>query len=145
MNRDAFLRNRFNYIDSEWLAYSYDPATIGSQIKMRYNLNDSTNTSGLVPNLRSNARFKILPYLSQYVSVVYDKNATTPIAFKLSDGKPVEPIPPTNVANQETGTVALSQQLAYIRGPEYLSSLGDLSLKYLNEFDCSPAYRLREL
>lgn len=145
LNRDAFLRNRFNYIDSEWLAYSYDPATIGSQIKMRYNLNDSTNTSGLVPNLRSNARFKILPYLSQYVSVVYDKNATTPIAFKLSDGKPVEPIPPTNVANQETGTVALSQQLAYIRGPEYLSSLGDLSLKYLNEFDCSPAYRLREL
>ncbi len=145
LNRDAFLRNRFNYIDSEWLAYSYDPSSIGSQVKMRYNLNDSTNTSGLVSNLRSNARFKILPYLSQYVSVVYDKNATTPVAFKLSDGNPVEPVPPANIINQENGTVALSQQLAYIRGPEYLSSLGDLSLKYLNEFDCSPAYRLREL
>lgn len=146
LNRDAFLRNRFNYIDSEWLAYSYDPSTMGgTQIKMRYNLNDSSKTSGLLEGMRSNARFKILPYLSQYVSVIYDKNATSPIVFKLSEGQPVEPIPPTNIINQENGTVALSQQLAYIRGPEYLSSLGDLSLKYLNEFDCSPAYRLREL
>lgn len=146
LNRDSLLRNRFNYIDSEWLAYSYDPSSIGgTQVKMRYNLNDSSNTSGLNSAVRSNARFSILPYLSQYVSVIYDKNATSPIVFKLSNGQPVEPVPPTNITKQENGTVALSQQLAYIRGPEYLSSLGDLSLKYLNEFDCNPAYRLRDL
>lgn len=146
LNRDAFLRNRFNYIDSQWLAYAYNPDTIGgTQIKMRYNLNDSSQTSGMEATVRSNATFEILPYLSQYVSVVYDKNATSPTPFKLGKSEAVKVIPPTNIKNQENGTVALSQQLAYIRGPEYLSSIGDLSLKYLNEFDCGPAYRLRDL
>jgi hypothetical protein len=39
----------------------------------------------------------------------------------------------------------LSQQLAYIYGPEYIRDLGDLSSKYLDEFLASGAIRLNRL
>lgn len=147
LNRDAFLRNRFNYLDSQWLARSYEANVVStSQVKMRYNLNDKGNTSAAIDGLKSTAVFKIQPYLSQYVSVIYDKNATTPQRYKLGENTEAITVdPPSNIAAAQNGNSALSQQLAYIRGSEYLSDIGDLSLKYLNELDCSSAKRLRRL
>lgn len=145
LNRDAFFRNRLNYIDSEWLGGTYEKSSIDSQVKMRYNLNDKSDTSDSVTGLKSNASFEITPYLSQYVSVLYDETATVPQKFSLKDGTSIKVEPPSNIAEYVGGSITLSQQLAYIRGPEYLSDIGDLSLKYVNEFDCTPATRLKAL
>lgn len=147
LNRDAFFRNRLNYLDSQWLGGTYNPEITKSQIKMRYNLNDAANTSdsGIGALHDGDAVFTIKPYLSQYVSVVYDETATIPQKFLLSTGNPITVQPPTNISERSSAGTTLSQQLAYIRGPEYLSDLGDLSSKYLNEFDCTPAKRLRSI
>lgn len=143
LNRDAFLRNRLNYIDSQWLAGSYDPNESNEQFKLRYNLNDADKTSDV--DFPSDATFTITPYLSQYVSVVYDETATTPQQFLLKNNTPVTVEPPRNIKQYVDTDITLSQQLAYIRGPEYLSDVGDLSRKYVNELDCTKAIRLKAL
>jgi hypothetical protein len=117
---------------------------------MRYNANDAANTSdnGSNLNLDTNLNFEITPFLSQYVSVIFDETATSPVKYDLTKPEDerqvvVEPIP--SIKSQLNDGYALSQQLIYIRGPQYISDFGDLSLKYLNEFDCTPAVRLRRL
>ena len=151
LSRNAFFRNRLNYIDSQWLGGTYDADSInGTQIKMRYNANDRVNTSDndTISELNTNLDFNITTLLSQFLSVVYDKTPTTPIKYDLAlDEKDrinlVRPI--ETIEKQLDDGYALSQQLLYIRGPEYVTDLGDLSLKYLNELDCSPAVKLRRL
>lgn len=152
LNRQAFFRNRLNYMDSEWLGGDYDPRKNRATIQMRYNLNDRRNTSDQDTEeyaaLNSTATYRITPYLSQYVSVRYDQTVTTPQKFKLVTGAAAEPIvvePPQNIRSRADGGVALSQQLAYVDGPKFVSSLGDLSLHYLNEFKVEEATRLRTL
>ena len=150
LSRTAFFRNRLNYIDSQWQGGDYDPNSTKGQIKMRYNANDLANTSdnGNNTDLDTNLDFTITPFLSQYVSVIFDEAATNPIKYDLTKPEEertvvVEPIP--SIKSQLNDGYALSQQLIYIRGPQYISDFGDLSLKYLNEFDCTPAIRLRRL
>lgn len=152
LNRQAFFHNRLNYLDSEWLGGDYDPHKNRATIQMRYNLNDRRNTSDQdtleYAALNSTATYNITPYLSQYVSVRYDQSVTTPKKFKLVTGVASQPItvePPTNIKSRADGGVALSQQLAYVDGPTFVSSLGDLSLHYLNEFKVEDATRLRDL
>lgn len=150
LQRMSLVRNRFNYMDSNWSAAAYDPINTSSQIKMRYNLNDKDRTSDqntvATAQFDANATFRIKPYLSQYVSVLYDQTASNSVKFNLggaSDYVDIEP--PTSIGKRAALGVALTQQLAYIRGPEYVSSIGDLAPKYLNEFVLGPAKRLREL
>ena len=47
--------------------------------------------------------------------------------------------------NSVKNALNFSQQLLYISGSEYLSSLGDLSLKYPDEFQITKAKRLKDL
>ena len=150
LQRKSLVRNRFNYIDSNWSAAAYDPVNTSSQIKMRYNLNDKDRTSDqntpATEQFDANATFTIKPYLSQYVSVLYDQTSSTVKKFSLggaSDNVVIDP--PTSIGKRAALGVALTQQLAYIRGPQYVSSIGDLAPKYLNEFVLGPADRLREL
>lgn len=148
LNRTAFFRNRLNYLDSQWLAGPYEESSqTGTQIKMRYNANDKINTSDDDSEaFNANATFKLKSYLSQYLSVIYDETATIPEKYRQvdnPDGIEIKPFEYT--IDQISNGVTLSQQLVYIRGPEYISDMGDLSLKYLNEFDCSPAIRLQKL
>ena len=121
--------------------------------------------------LDSNATFDIKPYLTQYCSVYYDeipreggrfdiqqepvvvngvpdsatqtKYAKNITNIKKSGFITIDPLP----AIQETidNGMALSQQLVYIYGPEYIRDLGDLSLKYLDRFFCGDAIRLNRL
>ena len=151
LNRQAFFRNRLNYLDSQWLGGSYNPEFIKKQIKLRYNANDLARTSddtrdeegNLVEGLQASASFNLHGYLSQYLSVVYDETATTPKPYVAGQDDPVLIDPPSSIKNRLDDGVPLSQQLAYIRGPEYIADLGDLSDKYLNEIDYSQAIRLR--
>lgn len=150
LSRSAFFRNRLNYIDSQWQGGDYNATSTKGQIKMRYNANDRENTSddGSIPSLNTNLDFELTPFLSQYVSVIFDETATEPVKYDLS--KPenerkvvIEPI--ESIGKQLDAGYTLSQQLIYIRGPQFISDFGDLSLKYLNEFDCTPAISLRRL
>ena len=149
LNRQAFFRNRLNYIDSEWLGGDYDPQKTRANVKMRYNLNDRAKTSDQdteqYAGLNSSATYQITPYLSQYVSVRYDQTVTTPTKYKLGSAAYIEVEPPENIKNRADGGIALSQQLAYLSGPSFISSLGDLSDKYLNEFNIDSASRLRDV
>lgn len=142
--RKGFFRNRMNYLDSSWQKGDYyASATRGSQIKMRYNANmtdGSTSETVVKPDLS----FTVTPYLSQYVSILFDETATTPVLYK-SGNEPVVAEPPTTISSRLDEKTPLSQQLVYIRGPQYLSDIGDLSPKYINEFSYGAATRLRRL
>ena len=151
LSRETFFRNRLNYIDSKWLGGTYNPDVSGKQIKMRYNANDLRKTSDnavdsngdLIAALQASASFDLRSYLSQYLSVVYDQTATTPQLYLAGQEDPVTVDPPQSIKNRLDDGIPLSQQLAYVRGPEYISDLGDLSNKYVNEIDYSQASRLR--
>lgn len=45
LQRKMFLRNRFNYIDSEWLGGPYSKEAVLQELKLRYNANDVHYTS----------------------------------------------------------------------------------------------------
>lgn len=123
-------------------------------------------------DLESNATFDIKPYLTQYCSVYYDEIPREGGRYDIQHEPVVDdfgnPTPttalyyPKNLDHiQKTGYVtvdplpaiqdkidegaALSQQLVYIYGPEYIRDLGDLSLKYLDRFFCGDAIRINRL
>ena len=45
LQRELFLRNRFNYLDSQWQQGDYSTTGKGQGIEMRYNANDLSTTS----------------------------------------------------------------------------------------------------
>ncbi len=123
-------------------------------------------------DLESNATFDIKPYLTQYCSVYYDELPREGGRYDIQHEPAVDnqghPTPltalyyPKNLDHiKKTGYVtvdplpaiqdkidegaALSQQLVYIYGPEYIRDLGDLSLKYLDRFFCGDAIRINRL
>ena len=97
--------------------------TSGTQIKIRYNANDKLKTSDIDDGstsavaLNTNATFTIKPYLSQYLSVLFDETATTPQKYVAGQEDPVVVNPPESIGSQIDAGYALSQQLIYIRGP----------------------------
>ena len=93
--------------------------------------------------LDANASFEIKPYLKQYVSAIYDQASTTPILYNGEDSVTINP--PPILQESIKNSLQMSQQLAYIGGIEYISSFGDMSLKYVNEFKAQKAKRLQEL
>lgn len=188
LQRELFLRNRFNYLDSEWLAGSYSKEAVLMQFKARYDSNDAINTSdkfineapdyinpdyvkpdtmtdkdledlrknyqsfidngGIIQDwktspLDSEASMTITPYLKQYVGLWYDETPTATVAFDGENPITIEPF--ESVQNSVMNTPMFSQQLMYIGGLEYVSSLGDLSTKYFDELKIEPAIRLKEL
>ena len=179
MHRSLFLKNRFNFMDSKWLAGIYDETGKQQEFKIRFNANfwDNKASDGRYTSdryietappadnayatqavaegrlivqpygespLDTNLDFEITPYLNQYVSVWYDDAlARRPILY---DGSEAVIVPPLeSVMNSVKNALNFSQQLLYISGSEYLSSLGDLSLKYPDEFQITKAKRLKDL
>ena len=161
LQRELFLRNRFNYIDSQWLGGPYSTTGILGEFSIRYNANDALKTSDkyleIIPEdsedkyiqaeyphaLDANASFTIKPYLKQYASAIYDGTSTTPVLYNGNDSVVINP--PSNLQESIKNSLQMSQQLVYIGGVEYISSFGDMSLKYVNEFKAQKAIRLQEL
>ena len=171
LQRELFLRNRFNYLDSCWLGGPYAEEAVLQELKIRYNANDAINTSdkfvtvepadtttdtwqaflrngGSVKPYKENAldadlTFEITPYLKQYVGMYYDSIPSTPIRFDGENPVALTATPAVQKSIEET--VGFSQQLIYFGGVEYISKFGDLSLKYANEFAMNKAIRLKEL
>ena len=153
LNRNALFRNRLNYKDSEWLGGNYNPTKMSNAITMRYNLNEINKTSdGLMSQVdgvvfNGDPDYKITPFLTQYVSVAYDQIAADPVRFDIANDsiEYAHVHAPETIRNRAEAGVMLTQQLAYVYGPQFISDLGDLSDKYLNVFQAEGAIRLRNL
>lgn len=146
LDREAFFRNRINYLDSEWGAGNYFAGTQQSNIQIRYNANDMTKTSdGIKPELEADVTFKLRSYLSQYLSVLFDEIPSESKKFIAGQEEPAVIEPLDYIATRLNEGVPLTQQLIYIRGPKYIEDLGDLSTKYVNELRYGEAKKLRRL
>lgn len=167
LSRQLFITNRLNYIDSWFRAATYSAAqgTGSTSMWMRINANQYQKSSDLflnigaaippevaaygvtnaqypVPNLDSTPDFAIKPFLKQYVTIGYDDIYTDPIKFNET---PVIPTVPSGTLTAFQNEPNVNSQLVYIPGAEYLSSVGDLSQKYLDEFHFASAKRTTEL
>ena len=170
LHRELFLRNRFNFMDSAWLGGSYSKEAIKQEFQIRCNANKyveggMNNTSdrflenpteaqeqaGFIkdPNstnaLNADWTWHLTPYLRQYASLRFDETVQgNPIEYE-GDGNPVVLTPVPDKVLEVKNTANLTQQLFYIGGAEYISSLGDISLKYPDEIYLTELNRLKDI
>ena len=165
LSRELFIRNRLNYLDSWWLAGAYDSTSSGykTEIMIRANANDQATSdlyldeSKVAADVSGYTRvsyprkfydavpeFKITPFLSQYVTVFYDEDPLTP-TIKYDGINSVTTNTTPSVANGYRAIHPYNEQLTYIPGGDYLSDLGDLSLKYPSHFKLNTGKRLTQL
>ena len=167
LSRELLIRNRLNFLDSRWLAEEY--GTFGQQyqnsIAIRANANDPNTSDNLLENnnkdgyntysldnyppafncYNANPDFQIKPFLSEYLTVFYDESPLLPTKkFKIND-EYVEIKATASVEKGYQQVAPYNEQLIYIPGGDYLSSLGDLSLKYPSMFKLGRGARLTEL
>jgi len=165
LQRDLFLRNRFNYLDSKWLAGTYSKEGMTHAFMVRANANCYPDTSdkyldteNLTPEeinagfekapwkqpLDTDVTFNVTPYLHQYGTLYFDEtlmtgpikwDGTNPIALDLD----------SNAQQAFKGKRSLQEQIFRIGGGEYISSLGDLSKFYINELNLTQLKRLKDL
>lgn len=169
LHRELFLRNRFNFMDSVWLGGSYAIEGAKQEFQIRTNANKYTpggmnNTSDRFlardvseaeiaqgfskdPDnpLNSEWTWNITPYLRQYVSVYYDEILQRdPVEYE-GDGNPI-PVRYKDVNEDNVrDVIGFGQQLSYIGGAQYISSLGDISLKYPDELYLTELKRLKDI
>lgn len=171
LQRELFLRNRFNYLDSQWQqgAFSANGSTQG--IKLRYDMNNLTTTSdkyiyndgslstSAIENATSKGyiitdtypandfdtelTFYVTPYLKQYVFLYHDETALNNV--KCEDGHSQALSMTEADVKQAQTAIGLQQQLVYVPGAAYVSSLGELSNKYLSEYVIPGAVRIKDI
>lgn len=108
------------------------------------NAKDYTLAKYPVPYFDATPEFTITPFLSQYVFTFNDKipsgtskkyNGTVPVTTTVSD----------SVEQGYKMTPGFPEQIIYIPGGDYLSSMGDLSLKYPSQLTIMNGKRLLDL
>jgi len=167
LSRELLLRNRLNYLDSYWVAGDYTPAAIAQGgVRMRANANnmgtsDKYLDSGILSTLPNNAwsgeelapypvqyydatpEFEITPFLSQYVFTYNDKQRSgEPVKYQ---GIPVKTTCGASVTDGYKTTPGFPEQIIIVPAEDYISSLGDLSLKYLSQFTLMNGKRILNL
>lgn len=92
--------------------------------------------------------FKLKPFLKQYVSYFTDEGGTIPVKYNATEleqsGVWTNINESTITAYQNTPETP-NEQLNYIPGLDYLSSLGDLSTSYISEFQLRKGKRLLDI
>ena len=175
LNTELLLRNRLNYIDSWWQGGDYQVEQVkGAATWMRVNANRVTQSSdkyldvnqetydaGIangtfsagtlrgsypVPYFDSRPGFKMKPFLKQYVFYLTDE-VIGPNAKYNDTAEEQEGIwtPAIGEDSYKTSPDLINEQLNYIPGMNYLSSLGDLSIAYLSEFHFEQGLRVLDL
>lgn len=171
LQRALFLRNRFNYLDSQWQQGDFSVAGSKQGMQIRYNANNISNTSDkyiygadLTEEQKQNfinlgyvitdtypgdkdfdteLTFNITPYLKQYLSLYHDDTPTKNI--KAEDGKAQTlSLSETDIKIAQA-SITMPQQLLYVPGPAYISSLGDVSNKYFDQFSIQNAIRIKDI
>ena len=92
--------------------------------------------------------FTITPFLKEYVSYYTDEVPGVPIKYTGGDGQEngvKTNVPEGTVATYKTEAESPNEQLVYIPGLDYISSLGDLSTSYFSEFSLETGKRLLDL
>lgn len=179
--RYLYLRNRLNFLDSQWHAGAYSIQGALGHLKMRYdaNLLKSTSdtflytpdpakhgqkelqynkdtgeligeytlwhwdTNGMNP-LDCPPDFKgIRSFLIQYMSLQTDDSVYDPV--KCNGSESITLNVSTDIQDSIKTQPALTQQLVYLGGGEYIADLGDLGTKYLDEFVATTLKRLMSL
>lgn len=162
LQRALFLRNRFNFVSSDWQGGPYSKTGVMQGIGTRYNANVIKDTSDkyLVNPTAKDLElgyekaeypqpldfqydYEVTPFLKQYISCWYDETRTgTQYA---EGGETVKAPMLDSIKEAAMNTANVTQQIVKWGGAEYMSSLGDLSTKYLNELWLSGAKRLKDL
>ena len=164
LSRELLINNRLLYMDSKWLGGSFTISTGGmSGLMFRSTGNKQTTTSDIyldndvlgqgqvrgtypVPYLDAIPNYYVTPYLDFYVTTFVDENvfqtAESYNEAKYPNGIPTV-VSPSVLVGYQSG--APDQQLNYFAGSEYISSLGDLSLKYINQADIVNTPRLLDI
>lgn len=126
LHRALFLRNRFNYYDSKWMAQSYQPgATGGTDQFWRVNSFKHPEDS----SLDSNILLHVKPALDQYIVIWLDDSGTNVHPVYARGGETVE------IDLLPFASDGYNQQIIHIGGPNYIQEYGNVSLLYLDEFD----------
>lgn len=92
--------------------------------------------------------FKLKPFLKQYVSFFTDEVPGEPVKYNATDDEKDGIWTKVNSDTIETyrnEPESPNEQLVYIPGVDYLSSLGDLSTSYFSEFTLAAGKRLLDL
>lgn len=126
LHRALFLRNRFNYYDSKWMAQGYQPGFAGA-IDLFWRVNAHANAAD--PSLNSNLLFHVKPSLDQYLVLWLDDSPAEPVFVKGGE------IAEIDLSNLMTNADTYTQQIVHIGGPEYIQEYGDVSLLYVDEFE----------
>ena len=164
LSRELLVNNRLLYMDSKWLGGSFTISTGGmSGLMFRGTGNKKLTTSDIyldnevlgegqvygqypVPYFDATPEYYVTPYLNFYVTTFVDENVfQTSEAYdeaKYPNGIPT-PVSPSVLVGYQSG--APDQQLNYFAGSEYISSLGDLSTKYINQADIVNTPRLLDI
>ena len=164
LSRELLINNRLLYMDSKWLGGNFTINTGGmSGLMFRSTGNKQSTTSDIyldneqlgagqvygeypVPYFDATPEYNVTPYLNFYVTTFVDENVfQTPEAYnetKYPKGIPT-PVSPSVLEGYRSG--APDQQLNYFAGSKYISSLGDLSLKYVNQVDMPDTPRLLDI
>lgn len=171
LQRALFLRNRFNYLDSQWQQGDFSVAGAELGIRGRYDLNDNVNTSDKYvygPDLTDDQKkeasangyiftdfypandfdteltFNLTPYLKQYLTLYHDN---TPINnVKAEDGQPqAVSLSGDDIKKARASIKPVPQQIFKMPGPAYILSLGDVSNKYFDELRIQNAIRLKDV
>ena len=179
--RYLYLRNRLNFLDSQWHAGAYSSQGALGHLKIRYDANLLNSTSdaflytsdpdehGTLKEMKDSQTQDVIgnytmwnwdlygphpldctvdfqgvrSFLVQYMSLQADDGIYAPVRCNGYD--PVT----LNVASKIQRSIktqpALTQQLVYLGGGEYIADLGDLGLKYLDEFVATTLKRLTSL
>lgn len=127
--RNQFLRNRFNFYDSKWIAGDYSGGLSGDKLRVRGETVNSSDDS-----IDSSFILHITPVLDQYVTAFADEvNAESLYEQRVK------------VKAGETGIIDLNNiiatskdQIVSIPGASFIQKLGDLSLFYLNAIELPP-------
>ena len=125
LHRALFLRNRFNYYDSKWMAGSYQPGFTNTDQFWRVN----AHKNDLDPSLNSNLLFNIKPSLDQYLVIWLDDKEPEPIFAKGGE------ITQVDLSTLMTNADTYTQQIVHIGGPKYIQEYGNVSLLYVDEFE----------
>ena len=168
LTTELLLRNRLNYIDSWWMGGDYDIKKVkGGQLQLRVSGNRATLTSDKyletvpagyegtfiqgeypVPYYDAKPGYKLKPFLKQYVSYFTDEVPGEPKKYSAGEGEEDgiwTNVPASTLASYLSTPETPNEQLNYIPGLDYLSSLGDLSTSYISEFILRRGKRLLDL
>lgn len=170
LTTELLLQNRLNYLDSQWLAGSYTAtAVVQGGIDARMTLNNTQTSDNYlnlsteeiernsltgfvhgdypVPYFDALPGIVIKPFLKQYITYFMDTVPVTPKKFNDNPDEQngIRTNVNSDILESYRNQTGLTDQIVYVPGTDYISSLGDLSVSYLTRFMFHGGKRLLDL